>query len=174
MVASRPATGTHSKDSVSSPAIRSDEPLLTYCNYTRTENISLENCLSPHNPSAFELHAGRFRASMHQATSSLAASPLSPPAPALLNAMYLVGCFFSDDPSLWAAQSHYLTSTRKSLSDSLGDPKVSLVQWLQASCLLSYYLFRNSRLLEARQEVSEESLDVDRAHVFPNDSLRAR
>lgn len=82
----------------------------------------------------------------------------TPPLPALLNAMYLVGCHLSEDPLLMTLEAHYLTRTRQLLVNSLGDTSLSLVQWLQASCLLTYYLMRKCRFLEARQEVSYISL----------------
>lgn len=78
----------------------------------------------------------------------------SPPLPALLNAMYLVGCHLLEEPEFALVEPHYLTRTRRMLSDSLGDPSVHLLQWLQAACLLTYYLWRKCRFLEARQEVS--------------------
>lgn len=76
------------------------------------------------------------------------------PMPVLLNAMYLVGCHLSDDASLEALEPHYLSRTRKLLADSLGRRSTCLVPWLQAACLLTYYLCRKCRFLEARQEVS--------------------
>lgn len=72
--------------------------------------------------------------------------------------MYLVGCHLSEDPALLTLEGHYLTRTRQVLASSLGDLSGSLLQWLQASCLLTYYLLRKCRFLEARQEVSIDPL----------------
>lgn len=77
-----------------------------------------------------------------------------PPLPAFLNALYLVGCFLSNDPALQVAEPHYLSRTRQQLADSLAEPSTHSLQWLQASCLLTYYLWKKCHFLEARQEVS--------------------
>lgn len=77
------------------------------------------------------------------------------PLPALLNAMYLVGCVLSDDNSIHTLEPYYLAHTRSLLVASLADKAGSLIQWMQASCLVVFYLHRTGRFLEARTEVSQ-------------------
>lgn len=112
----------------------------------------IDTCLttsSPHN--AFQLHVKRFWEAL---SSSSSPRPRPPPFPGLLSAMYLTGSSYSACPCAPAVQDYYLARARKQLSESLGDPSICLVQWLQASCLLADWLLGLSRFLEARQEAS--------------------
>ncbi|KAG8899589.1 hypothetical protein FRB99_006564 [Tulasnella sp. 403] len=106
----------------------------------------LDVCISQRTRPALNIHVGRFR-------ERLTNGPR--PIDALLNAMYLVGCHLSNDPRLVPYEQHYLARSRKLLQDTLSnDPKLCLVQWMQASCLVTYYLTRVGRFLEARHELS--------------------
>lgn len=88
------------------------------------------------------------------------AQPSPPPLPALLNAMYLIGCYLSEDRPLQCLEDHYLARTRRLLSESLGGDGGHAIQWLQAACLLAHYLWKRCRFLEARQEVRQRFLIV--------------
>lgn len=73
----------------------------------------------------------------------------------LLNTMYLLACYWSGDSGLTALQPHFLARARKHQSDALGEPTTNMLQWIQASTMLAYYLAAGmNRFLEARQEVS--------------------
>lgn len=86
--------------------------------------------------------------------------------------MYLVGCYLSLDPELKAAEPYYLARTRQLLADSLGKPGNHSIQWLQASCLLAFYLWKNCRFLEAKQEASHKTLMVLPVSLFNRCSNR--
>ncbi|KAG9001272.1 hypothetical protein FRB94_003762 [Tulasnella sp. JGI-2019a] len=78
----------------------------------------------------------------------------SPPLPALLNAMYLLACYYSGNPLLVCLEMHYVARVRKMLAESLGARSTSLVQWIQASTFLAFYLSCRGRYLEARHELA--------------------
>ncbi|KAG9010932.1 hypothetical protein FRB94_009412 [Tulasnella sp. JGI-2019a] len=107
----------------------------------------IDTCLIQCRP-RFYFHAGRFWNSMSEAYDGVR------PLPGLLNAMYLLGCNTSNQPSLTEHEEYYLARTRRMQADSLSDPSVPLLQWMQASSLVATYLLRRGRLLEARQELS--------------------
>lgn len=104
-------------------------------------------CLEERTRFCLYIHVGRFWESMSPSYKGRG------PLPGLLNAMYLIACNVSSDPVLLAAEPTYLARTRAKQAESLADPSTCMVQWLQASCLLVFYLSRTSRFLEARQEV---------------------
>ncbi|KAG8880413.1 hypothetical protein FRB98_005135 [Tulasnella sp. 332] len=108
----------------------------------------LEMFLSNKERLLFYLHVGRFWRSLSPDHEG------SPPLPGLLNAMYLLACYWSSDPALLSLQPHFLSLARRHQAETLGASGTCLVQWLQASCLLSFYLSDNCRCLEARQEIS--------------------
>lgn len=88
--------------------------------------------------------------------------------------MYLVACHLSNDALLNSLEPIYLERTRKTLADELGNPNLPLIQWMQASCLLTYYLTRVGRYLEARHEVSLCSALVLRVQKEPLTSASLR
>jgi hypothetical protein len=105
-------------------------------------------CIAQRARPALHIHVDRFYESL------LNPSIFNPkPLPGLLNAMYLMGCNLSNDLTLMALESFYLDQTRRLLAEELAQPDVPLIQWLQASCLVAFYLHRVGRFLEARNEV---------------------
>jgi hypothetical protein len=73
--------------------------------------------------------------------------PPQQPHPALLDAMYLMACYFSRLPH-YASQEHYfLQRALTGISSSLQDSD-RLIQIVQASCLIAIYFFSRGRTLE--------------------------
>ncbi|KAK7020386.1 adenylate kinase [Favolaschia claudopus] len=71
----------------------------------------------------------------------------SVPHPALMNAIYLLGCHFSHSPhSAWLG-SVFFARTLEEISVALRDSD-RLVDIVQASCLLSVYLYMNGRTVQ--------------------------
>lgn len=106
-----------------------------------------------------EIHVGRFWDSVSPNGSR------PPPLPGLLNAMYLLVCMWSDDINFKSLQPIFLARARKYQAETLGKPGTNLVQWIQASCMLGWYLSAVGRALEARQEVRHESrVRIGRQH----------
>ncbi|KAG9004728.1 hypothetical protein FRB90_010776 [Tulasnella sp. 427] len=112
------------------------------------QRFLLEVCLSQRARPAMHMHVGRFFEALHSA---------HPPLPSLLNAMYLLGCNFSNVPLLPSLEQLYLERARKCMAAELPRPRLNYVQWIQASCLVTYYLTRSGRFLEARHELSGAS-----------------
>ncbi|KIP10264.1 hypothetical protein PHLGIDRAFT_125626 [Phlebiopsis gigantea 11061_1 CR5-6] len=87
----------------------------------------------------FDVHVDRFRA-------SVTSPPAQQPHPALLDAIYLMACYFSQ--SHYASQEqHYLQRALSGISSSLQDSD-RLIQIVQASCLIAIYFFSRGRTLE--------------------------
>lgn len=89
---------------------------------------------------AFDLHMARFRA-------SLSAPPPQRPHPALLDAMCLMGCYFSQSPQHNVQEPHFLQNALSGISSAL-QHNDRLVQVVQASCLIAVYFFSRARVLE--------------------------
>ncbi|KAK7449724.1 hypothetical protein VKT23_013199 [Stygiomarasmius scandens] len=70
------------------------------------------------------------------------------PHPALLNAIFLLGCFFARNPFYSDLEAHFLSKTLHEITVAL-DSSDRLVDVVQASCLLALYLYTNCRTLEA-------------------------
>ena len=87
----------------------------------------------------FDVHVDRFRASM-------SSPPAQQPHPALLDAIYLMACYFSQ-PHYAAQEQHYLQRALSGISSSLQDSD-RLIQIVQASCLIAIYFFSRGRTLE--------------------------
>ena len=87
---------------------------------------------------AFDVHVERFRA-------SLSLPSAQQPHPALLDAMYLMACYFSQMPAV--QEGHYLQRALTGISSSLQDSD-RLIQIAQASCLIAIYFFSRGRTLE--------------------------
>jgi hypothetical protein len=71
----------------------------------------------------------------------------SEPHPALMNAIYLVACQFARSPYCTEIQPVFFTRTLHEITVAL-DNSDRLVDIVQASCLLSVYLYMNCRALE--------------------------
>lgn len=68
------------------------------------------------------------------------------PHPALLDAMYLIACYFSQ-PQYAAQEQHFLRRALAGILSSLQDSD-RLIQIVQASCLIAIYFFSRGRTLE--------------------------
>lgn len=96
----------------------------------------------------FILHLPRFQARLR-----LPPSDPNTPHPALLNALYLLGCLFSPpELNLEPREPDFLSSTRKYLSSALSQTD-RLLDFLMASCLLAWYLAARGRLTESTQVI---------------------
>ncbi|KDQ55715.1 hypothetical protein JAAARDRAFT_691687 [Jaapia argillacea MUCL 33604] len=69
------------------------------------------------------------------------------PHPALMNAIFMWGCFFSRPGPISQNESLYLSRALDGISDALHHP-TKVIDIIQASCLLSLYFLSNGRLLE--------------------------
>ncbi|KAG9010222.1 hypothetical protein FRB90_007970 [Tulasnella sp. 427] len=75
------------------------------------------------------------------------------PHPALVNAIYLLGCHFSPKSTVSQYEGIFLARTRKAINASLENAD-RLLNFLQASCLLAWYFFFKGRLLEGHYHAS--------------------
>lgn len=100
--------------------------------------LSLDIFFAHRHQCAFDVHIERFRASM-------SLPPAQQPHPALLDAMYLMACYFSQMPA--TQEGYYLQRALTGISSSLQDSD-RLIQIVQASCLIAIYFFSRGRTLE--------------------------
>ena len=89
---------------------------------------------------AFDIHVDRFQA-------SLSLAPQDQPHPALVDAVYLMGCYFSRSPQYAPLESHFLKRALAGISEALQEND-RVINVLQASCLLALYFFGRGRILE--------------------------
>ncbi|CAL1703325.1 unnamed protein product [Somion occarium] len=89
---------------------------------------------------AFDVHVERFQA-------SLSLAPQDQPHPALVDAVYLMGCYFSRSPNYTPLESHFLKRALAGISEALQEND-RVINVLQASCLLALYFFGRGRILE--------------------------
>ncbi|OBZ75980.1 Nitrogen assimilation transcription factor nirA [Grifola frondosa] len=89
---------------------------------------------------AFDVHEGRFRASLLLPTSQQ-------PHPAVVDAIFLLACYFSRSPPLAELESHFLKSSLKGIADALQHSD-RIINVLQASCLIAVYFFSRGRTME--------------------------
>ncbi|KAH9837967.1 uncharacterized protein C8Q71DRAFT_796330 [Rhodofomes roseus] len=93
----------------------------------------------------FFLHVSRFL----QRTSALPLSELPRHVSTLLNAVYLLGAYFSTDTDSQNLQTDMLAYTLEDLSSTLVDlHPPAIMDVLQAEVLLAYYFFSNNRTVE--------------------------
>lgn len=110
----------------------------TFCNDKRK---LLEIFLVHRHQCSFDVHVGRLRSSLED--------PCMPrPHPALLDAIYLLGCYFSRSPHLTELEPYFLKRALKGISVALHHQD-RVVHVLQASCLISVYFYCHGRILEA-------------------------
>ncbi|PIL30675.1 transcription factor [Ganoderma sinense ZZ0214-1] len=69
------------------------------------------------------------------------------PHPSLVDAIYLLACYFSRSPPLTELEPHFLKRSLRGISDALQNSD-RIVHVLQASCLLACYFFWHGRTLE--------------------------
>lgn len=86
------------------------------------------------------MHVGRFQA-------SLSLPPPHQPHPALMDAIYLLACYFSRCAPLRELESHFLKRALQGISEALQHSD-RIINVLQASCLLAVYFFCHGRILE--------------------------
>ncbi|KAI0648376.1 hypothetical protein C8Q79DRAFT_999736 [Trametes meyenii] len=89
---------------------------------------------------AFDVHTGRFKAAL------LLPAPQRPH-PSLVDAIYLLACYFSRSPPLTALEPHFLKRSLRGIAEALQNSD-RIVHVLQASCLLAIYFFWHGRTLE--------------------------
>ncbi|KAH9918366.1 fungal-specific transcription factor domain-containing protein [Epithele typhae] len=88
----------------------------------------------------FDVHIGRFK-------SSLLLPATRQPHPSLVDAIYLLACYFSRVPSYTDLEPHFLKRSLRGIADGLQHSD-RIVHVLQASCLLAVYFFWHGRTLE--------------------------
>ncbi|KAF7790044.1 hypothetical protein EIP86_000993 [Pleurotus ostreatoroseus] len=93
-----------------------------------------------------EIHAGRLRESLSYPMSERRH-------PVLMNAIYLWACYLSRPGSLSEHEQLYLSRALTALNDAIANPS-SVVDLIQASCLLSIYFMTNGRLVEGSYHAS--------------------
>ena len=101
---------------------------------------SLDIFLAHRHQCAFDVHVGRFKA-------SLLLPGAAKPHPSLVDAIYLLGCFFSRAPAYTELEPHFLRRSLRGIADALQHSD-RIVHVLQASCLLAVYFFWHGRTLE--------------------------
>ncbi|KAI0831646.1 hypothetical protein BC628DRAFT_1311331 [Trametes gibbosa] len=89
---------------------------------------------------AFDVHIGRFKA-------ALLLPAAQKPHPSLVDAVYLLACYFSRSSVLTALEPHFLKRSLRGIADALQNSD-RIVHVLQASCLLAAYFFWHGRTLE--------------------------
>ncbi|KAI8999105.1 hypothetical protein BD414DRAFT_476995 [Trametes punicea] len=89
---------------------------------------------------SFDVHVGRFKA-------ALLLPAARKPHPSLVDAIYLLACYFSRSPPLTALEPHFLKRSLRGISEALQHSD-RIVHVLQASCLLATYFFWHGRTLE--------------------------
>ncbi|KAG8902283.1 hypothetical protein FRC01_009625 [Tulasnella sp. 417] len=95
----------------------------------------------------FDLHVGRFIASL-----SLPPADPQAPHPTLVDAILLVGCYFSRDPSLAGYESGLLVAANSHLSTSFHHTD-RLHDFIRASNLIAFYYFCKGMYPEAYQQI---------------------
>lgn len=95
----------------------------------------------------FDLHVGRFIASL-----SLPPADPQAPHPTLVNAILLVGCYFSRDLSLAGYENGLLAAANNSLSTSFHHTD-RLHDFVRASNLIAFYYFCKGLYVEAYQQI---------------------
>ncbi|KAH9935814.1 hypothetical protein B0H21DRAFT_780844 [Amylocystis lapponica] len=109
----------------------------SFCDNKRT---LLEIFFSHRHQCAFDVHTDRFKASLSAASNRR-------PHPALMDAIYLLACYFSRSPRHSELEAHFLGRALQGISDALCVSD-RVVHVLQASCLLAVYFFCHARILE--------------------------
>ncbi|KAI0081436.1 hypothetical protein K474DRAFT_1682025 [Panus rudis PR-1116 ss-1] len=106
----------------------------------QNKRMLIEIFLEHRHQCAFDVHIQRFQNSLNLA-------PHERPHPALLDAIYLMGCYFSRSSSFTVLEPHFLKRALRGISDAMQDND-RVINVLQASCLLALYFFAKGRILE--------------------------
>ncbi|TFY60244.1 hypothetical protein EVJ58_g5273 [Rhodofomes roseus] len=131
----------------------------TFC---KNKQQLLEIFFSHRHQCAFDCHLARFRASLHFA-------PPHQPHPALMDAIYLMACYFSRLPHLSELEAYFLKRALAGISEALHQQD-RMVQVLQASSLIAVYFFCQGRVLEGYYHSSTSArlaIDVGLHQIRP-------
>ncbi|KAH9926098.1 uncharacterized protein B0H18DRAFT_1085062 [Fomitopsis serialis] len=123
---------------------------------------NLEIFFSHRHQCAFDCHLTRFSASLHLAHPHQ-------PHPALMDAIYLMACYFSRLPHLSELEPHFLKRALAGISEALHQQD-RMVQVLQASSLIAVYFFCQGRVLEGYYHSSTSArlaIDVGLHQIRP-------
>lgn len=107
---------------------------------------SLDIFLPHRHQCGLDLHVGRLRDSLTLPRSEQRH-------PVLMNAIYLWACYLSRPTSLSEHESLYLSRTLAAVNDAISNP-TKVVDFIQASCLLSVYFLSNGRFIEGSYHAS--------------------
>ncbi|KZT74019.1 hypothetical protein DAEQUDRAFT_682747 [Daedalea quercina L-15889] len=130
--------------------------------FCKNKQQLLEIFFSHRHQCAFDCHLARFRASLHL-------TPTHQPHPALMDAIYLMACYFSRLPPLGELEPHFLKRALAGISEALHQQD-RMVQVLQASSLIAVYFFCQGRVLEGYYHSSTSArlaIDVGLHQIRP-------
>ncbi|KAL1947251.1 hypothetical protein VTO73DRAFT_14212 [Trametes versicolor] len=108
--------------------------------FCENKQVLLDIFFAHRHQCSFDVHIGRFKA-------ALLAPAARKPHSSLVDAVYLLACYFSRSPSLTALEPYFLKRSLRGIADALQNTD-RIVQVLQASCLLAVYFFWHGRTLE--------------------------
>ncbi|KAI0730124.1 hypothetical protein C8Q72DRAFT_824207 [Fomitopsis betulina] len=131
----------------------------TFC---KNKQQLLEIFFSHRHQCAFDCHLARFQASLHLTAPHQ-------PHPALMDAIYLMACYFSRLPHLSELEPHFLKRALAGISEAL-HRQDRMVQVLQASSLIAVYFFCQGRVLEGYYHSSTSArlaIDVGLHQIRP-------
>ncbi|KZT71081.1 hypothetical protein DAEQUDRAFT_666500 [Daedalea quercina L-15889] len=136
---------------------REDQPPRPVRPAARERQILMRSFSGGASQVGFFLHVPRFL----QRMSALSLSTAPKHASTLINAVYLLGAYFSTDPNLQNLQSDLLADTLQDLSAALIELNPpAIIDVLQAEILLTYYFFSNSRTVEGVYHIDAASAIV--------------
>ncbi|KAF8344123.1 uncharacterized protein EI90DRAFT_3028344, partial [Cantharellus anzutake] len=123
-----------------------DQPIIT--STPEGQNYLLTLFLNYRRRCYFDVHPQRFLASLQDP------DPQKRPHPCLMDAIYLLGCYLSRDDELKAHEVVLLSRARQGLCDSL-EHSDRLWNFVQASCLIAFFLYQNGRFIEAYHQTCQ-------------------
>ncbi|KAG9049083.1 hypothetical protein FS837_011211 [Tulasnella sp. UAMH 9824] len=116
---------------------------------SRLRDSLIETFLQNRDKCCFDLHVGRFIASLsHPSTDTRA------PHPALVQSILLMGCYFSRSPALADYEVRFLAQSRQELSASRNQGD-RLHDYVRASNLVAFFYFCKGMYAEAYQQIYE-------------------
>lgn len=121
---------------------------------SRLRDNLIETFLQNRDKCCFDLHVGRFIASLARPSTDLRA-----PHPALVQSILLMGCYFSRSPALADYEVRFLAQSRQELSTSLAGAD-KLHDYVRASNLVAFFYFCKGMYAEAYQQISHSATMV--------------
>ncbi|KAG9001685.1 hypothetical protein FRB90_011555, partial [Tulasnella sp. 427] len=118
---------------------------------SRLRDSLIETFLQNRDKCCFDLHVGRFIASL-----SLPSEDLRGPHPALVQSILLMGSYFSRAPALVDYEVRFLAQSRQELSASLSDAD-RLHDYVRASNLVAFFYFCKGMYAEAYQQIGNSA-----------------